>query len=367
MDKPMILGEPEVSYLRRFFDAVDKGVTREMQAGASLLEESLTFVLARLLDGKSTFQRMLDYPLEKLNADLEACGSGTGLTIEFETNEHKKSFESAISYADLGIVIHWEASVLHPAYTKALIVQSKKLYQVNGAYTIRSGYDGFDRGQFNNLRALASKYDGGGIYYFLYNPALNAFPEEEAKVIQAIEARLYPGMGWAHGRFPFWDPEMEYIFHRFLREYPVSFAHTGASVDAVEPDRLRDERSAALQTRPGLRVLGLASVAALAESNKTVRKSFRLEECYRYAFSAHWWQSSGAVPFLPLSSFVVDMVLGCSRGTTNENIIRIAEGREPDGKPPADSPGEAPGLAVRHTLKITVRNTLPLMDVHFRE
>ena len=52
MQTPIIWGEPETSYIRRFMDGVDKVVTDEMQSGRSLLEESLTFVLARLLDGQ---------------------------------------------------------------------------------------------------------------------------------------------------------------------------------------------------------------------------------------------------------------------------------------------------------------------------
>ena len=72
-------------------DGIDKVVTDEMQSGRSLLEESLTFVLARLLDGQSTFQRILEYPRDKLNVALDACGSGSQMLIEFETNEHKKS------------------------------------------------------------------------------------------------------------------------------------------------------------------------------------------------------------------------------------------------------------------------------------
>lgn len=360
-----MLGEPEVTYLRRFFDAVDQTVTQEMQAGATLLEESLTFVLARLLDGKSTFQRVLDYPLDRLNTDLEACGSGTAVTIEFETNEHKKSFESAVSHADLGIVIRWEGNALQPPHTKALIVQSKKLYHTKGTYGIRSSYDGFDADQFKQLREIASKYDSDGVCYFLYNPPLAAFPQDEAKLIHAIEARLYPGCGWSYGSFPFWDREMEMFFHGPLRRHWFAVTHTGASPDATSADRLREERNRALQSKPGLRVLGISSVAAIVESNKSVRKSFRLEECYHYAFSDHWWHSSGAVPFLPLSSFIVDLVLACNRGTANENIISIAEGREPEPEPDSDPDGQPPGLAVRHTLKVTLRNTLPKMDIQF--
>ena len=49
MQTPIIWGGPETSYIRRFMDGVNKVVTDEMQSGRSLLEESLTFVLARLL------------------------------------------------------------------------------------------------------------------------------------------------------------------------------------------------------------------------------------------------------------------------------------------------------------------------------
>ena len=49
MQTPIIWGEPENSYIRRFMDGIDKVVSDEMQSGRSLLEESLTFVLACLL------------------------------------------------------------------------------------------------------------------------------------------------------------------------------------------------------------------------------------------------------------------------------------------------------------------------------
>jgi len=49
MQTPIIWEEPETSYIRRFMDGVDKVVTDEMQSGRSQLEESLTFVLARIL------------------------------------------------------------------------------------------------------------------------------------------------------------------------------------------------------------------------------------------------------------------------------------------------------------------------------
>ena len=98
MQTPIIWGGPETSFIRRFMDGVNKVVNDEMQSGRSLPEESFTFVLARLLDGQSTFQRILEYPRDKLNVALDACGSGSQMLIEFETNEHKKSgFSFAVS------------------------------------------------------------------------------------------------------------------------------------------------------------------------------------------------------------------------------------------------------------------------------
>ena len=40
MQTPIIWGESETSYIRRFLDGVDKVVTDAMQSGRSLLEES---------------------------------------------------------------------------------------------------------------------------------------------------------------------------------------------------------------------------------------------------------------------------------------------------------------------------------------
>jgi hypothetical protein len=93
--------------------------------------------------------------------------------------------------------------------------------------------------------------------------------------------------------------------------------------------------------------------------------TFQLDECYRYALSTNWWGNSGAVPFLPLSSYLVDLLLGCSHGSDNEEIIRIAEGRAPE--PPTGPSDDFPGLAVRHTMRITVKSTLPHQDITFHD
>lgn len=363
MRTPLFWGEPELTFLRRFFDGVDKAVTEEMQAGRVLLEESLTFVLARLLDGESTFQKILDYPLGNLNVDLERCGSGSQVKIELETNEHKKSFESAVSHADLGIILRREHSVFGPSLTKAVIVQSKKLYPAKDKYRLVSAYEGFDVPQFKALREIASTHDWDGVCYFLYNPKLDAFEEANAKVIKAMESRIAPQFAWPGATIPFWHPEMEYFLHKYLRRFPV---FGGAPVSEIgSPERALEERQKLVALKPGLRVMGISSIAQLVESKSTVKRSFRLAECYRYATSDHWWGNSGTVPFLPLSSFLVDLFIGCSRGSENEKVIRIAEGKPQEPEPSPEGP--TPGLAVRHTLRITVRSTLPQTDVSFHQ
>lgn len=363
MRTPIAWGEPETAYLRRFFDAVDAGITAELQAGHKLLEQSLTFLLGRLLDGKSTFQRMLEYPIDRLNADLAECGTGTQVSVEFTTNEHTKTFESSVSYADLGIVVRRDSSVFGPTYTKAIIVQSKKLYPNSNDYRVSCRYGGFDKDQYSKLRQLAKKYDWSGIVYFLYNPRLEAFDKKDQDILRALEARLLSHGGWMQCAFPFWDEKMEYYFHETMRRgYMPPMMAAGEAMPASADD-IRDARAQAVSQKPGLRVLGISSVGEIVESNGSVGSSFSLQDCYQYALSSRWLGNSSSVPFLSLSTYIVNMFLGCSRGSDNESIIRIAEGQRPTDDENADD--DVPGVAVRHTLVITFRSTLPEQEGAF--
>ncbi len=365
MQNSAVWGEPESTFLKNFFDEVDKTITEEMQSSESVMEESLTFVLARLLDGKSTFQRLLDYSLQQLNDDLERCGSGSRVTIEFETNEHKKSFESSVSFADLGIILKRDHSIFGPSYTKAIIVQSKKLYPRKDSYRIHCGYDAFDIKQFQGLKKIASKYGWRGVLYFLYNPKLHAFHENDAKILKALESKLVSSFAWPSYSFPYWHPDIEYIIHKFARRglFPGVMGSTTTKTDS--PDKLLELREKSISFKPGLRVLGISDVANLVEAGKSVKNSFRLEECYRYAMSDRWLRNRGTVPFLSLSSYFVDLFMACSHGSDNKNLIRIAEGRIPE--PEGDNDDDIPRIAARHTIKIAIRSTLPQMDVSFHQ
>lgn len=360
MHVPMIMGELELSYLRRFWAGVDRAIAAEMKSGDRVSEENLTFLLGRLLDGGSTLQEMLEYRLDNLNRDLEQCGTGCQIDIEFTTNEHTKDFEAHVSFADLGIVLRQEHSPIAPGRTKAILVQSKKLYPSReGDYAMHASYGGFNPDQFRNLRKRAEEYDWDGIVYFLYNPLLAAFREDDARVLRAAESRLLDGPwnAWGNWRhFPFHPEEWLHICARFglpLRSHP-----TGT------PEEMCSARAGQVANRPGVRVLGLRDMNSLVSGSgkeDAVRDSFRLSECYEHAFSG--WRRGAQVPFVPLSEYIVNIFMSCAHGTDNPHMIRIAEGQLPERRP-KERDDDAPGIAVRHTLKITVRSTLPDQDIN---
>ena len=350
------LPEPEASYLRRFFEGVDRAVSAEMEAGRSLLEENLCFVLCRLLDGGSTFQRILEYSLDRLNADLQGCGTGQRLEIEFETNEHKRSFEAAVSRADLGIVFRRDAGPDHPAITKALLVQGKKLYAARGEYVLNSSYEAFDIPQYEGLKAFANSQDWRAVYYFMFNPITGAFGQSDQDTLKAIESILCSAPT-GFGAIQFWHPDIEYMMHRALRRglIPVVTASGPAEPEAMLKDRL-----VAVSGRPGLRVLSLRSVSQIVEDEKTVRRSFSLRDCYRNALSEEPWHADATVPFVPLATFMVDMLAACFAGSTQPAVLQVARGEKPSvGKPSGADVPEVPTIAARHTLRVTLRSTLP--------
>jgi hypothetical protein len=252
---------------------------------------------------------------------------------------------------------------MSPGYTKAIIIQSKKLYHSKDKYSLYSRYEGFKEKQFLALKQIASRYCWDGVVYFLYNPKLAAFSEDDAKILRALETRMISSFPNPLSTKHFWHPEMEYLFHKTFKRglFPFGMG-SGDAMETKSPDELLEQRKKVLEFRPGLRVFGISDMSSIVGNDKSIRSSFHLEECYQYAFSDCWWGNSGTVPFLPFSSYIVDMFMAGSHGCDNINLIRIAEGFPPE---PEKDESNLPGISVRHTLKITVRNTLPERDMMF--
>ncbi len=327
-------------------------------------EEFLSPMFGRLVDGRSPFQSVLAYPIRALNADLDQCGSGHRLKVEFETIEHAKGFSGSVSHADLGIVFRYENPAFGERVDKAILVECKRLYPLHREYKLRSRYEGFDAAQFAALEAIDSKHGWGTIYYFLYNPVLEAFEPNDANLIRALENRMthFNGGEYIHPRLL-----EEFLMHfgpryfRGLLQTTAQQSHTAA--DSDEARRIMTESTS---RRPGLRVLSLTSISHLKDrGRKHAPAKFTLADCYNYARENRWIGISGAVPFVPLSAFLVDAMMACVHGSQHEDIIAMASGKMPVGK--ADAEGNVNAVLARHVLRMTLSSNLSPEEGLFRQ
>ena len=67
---PNLLSQPEILFLKKFFNAIDYSISKELDNSEVAYEEFLTPTLGRLLDGRSPFQSILSYSLKDLGAAL---------------------------------------------------------------------------------------------------------------------------------------------------------------------------------------------------------------------------------------------------------------------------------------------------------
>jgi hypothetical protein len=326
-------------------------------------EEFLSPMFGRLLDGRSPFQSVLAYPVRALNADLEQCGSGHKLKVEFETIEHAKGFSGSTSHADLGIIFRYDNPAFGEHVEKAILVECKRLYPLHRAYKLRSRYEGFDAAQFAALENIDSKHGWGTTCYFLYNPVLEAFEPTDAKLIRALENRMTRMHGWAdiHPLL------LRELLHFGPSRYLASVLHTrGPSPMTADTDEARAALAESTSRRPGLRVLSLASIKHLRDGGrKRPPAKFTLADCYNYARENEWLGTSGAVPFVTLSSFLVDSMMACFLGSRNEQVIAMASGKMPDGE--ADPETNSASVLARHVLRITLSSDLSQEEGLFRQ
>ena len=243
---------------------------------------------------------------------------------------------------------------------KAILVESKRLYPFKKTYSIHSQYSAFKKNQYEFLIGIAQKYDWNGVYYFLYNPSLEAFDEKSRQIIRAMENLQFEGN---NSMAPFFeDPHyFEELYYRAGKYgFPVPLHQQ--NIRYSDEYEARNYMNKQTSLRPGLKVLSASSIKNI------VRKGtkFNLSFCYDYSRSNNWFGISGAVPFVSLSNFIVDYFISCFRGSTNEEIKQIAEGNIPDSpNPPDDNSEPSPTILAKHTLKIKIESTLPEMGNFF--
>jgi hypothetical protein len=165
------------------------------------------------------------------------------------------------------------------------------------------------------------------------------------------------------------DPRLLRRFYEFYghpRLFPALLQSTPAFHTAADTDEARKTMTESTSRRPGLRVLSLTAIEHLnGRGRKQGPAKFALADCYRYAREDRWMGIAGAVPFVPLASFLVDFMMACVRGSTDADILAMASGRVPDGKA---SPEEgATSVLARHVLQITLSSSLSAEEGLFRQ
>lgn len=341
---------PELCYMHRFFSAVGAALACRMREGSTPSEDNLTFLLCELMDEGMTSRHVLEYSWSNLQADLDACGTGNRVEISFETNEHTRTFEGQVSYADLGIV--FERRHLSGAFRKAVLVQSKRLYhQRDETFGLNSKYEGFHKEQFENLQKLAKRLNAyRGAYYCFYNPDLEGISESEHQKIAAFETSCVPPVAFPH-------PEWEFFVRRF--GVPWGWLPSVGCVQSMGEgketiDRLREAQRALLRHRPGLRVCGLRTVQKAVE--RVAQPSLRQFYELRHQHPEPWFDED--CMFESFADFMVSGIVGCASGSDESGLIDVAQGRMPEIEVPEGEESLPKGVGARHTLRIKVTSVL---------
>jgi hypothetical protein len=307
--------------------------------GSPPREENLTFLLCELLDANTTSLHLLSYPMSKAKSDLEASDLGFTIDVEFETHEHSKDVESRYSGADLGIVL----TVNHPLFgqsRRGILVQAKRLFG-NGKdreYGLFSDYRSFDGQQAKFLGVLEQSFKvPNSVFYLWYNPPTTAFRDVDARIIGAYEAIASANS-----------------YSSFRREMALRL---WLSTDLSDGESKEREWR---QTQPALRFSNLGVVLSIGDSGPPLLKAF-----YDSSLKSAQMNERGYWPtFAPFADFLVAALTNSYYGSEKAEWIRLTEGqkippvfrRMPDGTDQAvlDSPPTP-----RHTLRLTLRSTLP--------
>lgn len=347
----LTLGSYEAGVLWRFFDGVSTAVSARMAWGSSPGEENLTFLLCELLDANTTSLHALSYPLSQAKSDLEASDAGLTVDVEFKTHEHSKYVESKYSGADLGIVL----TVDHPVFghsQRGILVQAKRLFGSGKEreYGLSAAYQSFDRQQAEFLEALQRRFSVcNSVYYLWYNPPSTAFRDTDAKVLRAYEAT---GLGM----YCYWcrmHPVLDELMEMGLTPWLFSAWGPHAEESTEGEGRARQWR----QTQPALRISALDVVLSVANTSHPPR----LKALYDAMLERRSWPT-----FSPFADFMLFALASSWCGSENADWIRLTEGQKipmPPAKQATTGGGIIDGLnsppTPRHTLRVTVRSTLP--------
>jgi len=267
---------------------------------------------------------------------LSKSGAGNTLEIEFQTNEFTRKFEASESYADLGVVFT-RRDPIGGNNLKAILIQAKRLYSSGRQFGIYSTYDAFKKTQFDKLYSLCKSKSAG--YYLFYNPLLDAFNEKERDAIKAYELHWH-----------YFDPDLDVLFNM---RHKMGNPWLGLSIpdmDKNTADSLREQQTQQLSLRPGLRFCGLEGLSGILQKNPG---KLCLKHFYDDAINRSHANVGDYSSLFSLSDLFLLGLIGCRCGSTDQDIISIAEGKQPKAV-------QEIGVGVKHTLKITLRSNVQM-------
>jgi hypothetical protein len=233
---------------------------------------------------------------------------------------------------------------------RGILVQAKRLFGRGKSreFSVFSDYNSFDKGQADFLKALQKRFGvWNSVYYLWYNPPSTSFSENEAKILKAYEAA-------GSTLYPHWDRIHPFLDELIESGFPWLFSANPRTILSPEESRAREWRA----TQPALRISELDVVLSVTEHGPPKLKALYDAAMERRSMHA----------FSPFADFFL-LALASSRFGSNSNQpdwLRLTEGQKVAMPAPKQSDErrdefdelDSPPIP-RHTLRITVRSTLP--------
>jgi hypothetical protein len=158
----------------KHFDEIDRIVSLRMVRKRPWLEVALTSLLCDLMDEQTQEDEKLNYPIIKLQEDLNKEDLLFGFHLSLETIEFNANYERYISQSDIGLNFIFENKI-EPQYSwnRPYLLQAKRLSpkRINSLlYTESSSFTSFDKNQQDRIACLAKILGEQFIKYLLYCP-----------------------------------------------------------------------------------------------------------------------------------------------------------------------------------------------------
>ncbi|MBX4913667.1 hypothetical protein [Rhizobium bangladeshense] len=183
-----------IDKLLKYFDAIDRHVTRYMTYPRPRDEESMTAMLVDLLDEDVQVQEGIVYNIRNLRDDLAAVSDPTSVAFTLETHRYRKDFENRVSQADLGLVVKYE-NHYEPELSgqRSWLLQAKRVYETkydpSRRYEPRATFGAFDSKQDARIRELVRFIDDDFFRYLLYCPRPEALDQRTKTELSYFRSR----------------------------------------------------------------------------------------------------------------------------------------------------------------------------------